>query len=300
MRRLAKSLVVAAISATCTPGAALAQKLKVYISVDMEGIAGVASDQQLGPAGFEYARFREFMTAEALAAIAGAKEAGATEILVSDSHGNMQNLLIERFPADVQIVRSTPRPLSMMQGIDSTFDAAIFISYHSGTANPQGVRAHTMSSARFAGIDLNGAPAAESRVNAAIAGYYGVPVVLISGDDIATAELKAVLGDVETATVKRAIGFHSTMTSTPEAAQALIRARTKAALERRASFKPYKLASPVRLDVTFKSYRPAEILSYLPIVERTTSHAIRYNGRNIIDVMKFMVFVGNYSVELEP
>ncbi|HEX6063444.1 MAG TPA: M55 family metallopeptidase [Longimicrobiales bacterium] len=296
MRSFAKFVLAALL----LPATAPAQKLKVYISVDMEGIAGVASDQQLGPTGFEYARFREFMTAEALAAIAGAKEAGATEILVSDSHGNMQNLLIERFPADVQIVRSSPRPLSMMQGIDSTFDAAIFIGYHSGTANPQGVRAHTMSSARFAGIDLNGAPAAESRVNAAIAGYYGVPVVLISGDDIATAELKAVLGDVETATVKRAIGFHSTITSTPEAAQALIRTRTKAALERRASFKPYKLASPVRLDVTFKSYRPAEILAYLPIVERTTSHAIRYNGRNMIDVMRFLVFVGAYSVELEP
>lgn len=277
-----------------------AQKLKVYISVDMEGIAGVVSDQQLGPAGFEYNRFREFMTAETLAAITGAKEAGATEIVVSDSHGNMQNLLIERFPADIQIVRSSPRPLSMMQGIDSTFDAAIFIGYHSGTANPQGVRAHTMSSARFAGIDLNGTPAAESRVNAAIAGHYGVPVVLITGDDAATAELKAVLGDVETAVVKRAIGFHSAITSTPEAAQNLIRERTKVALQRRASFKPYKVATPVRLDITFKSYRPAEILAYLPIVERTTSHAVRYSGRNMIDVMRFLVFVGSYSVELEP
>ena len=303
MRRFAKSLSLAVISGLwgLAPfGSAHAQKLKVYISVDMEGIAGVVSDQQLSPTGFEYARFREFMTAEALAAINGAKEAGATEIVVSDSHGNMQNLLIERFPADVQIVRSSPRPLSMMQGIDSTFDAAIFIGYHSGTANPQGVRAHTMSSARYAGIDINGSPAAESRVNAAIAGYYGVPVVLITGDDIATAELKSVLGDVETAVVKRAIGFHSAITSTPEAAQNLIKERTKAGLQRRASFKPYKVASPVRLDVTFKSYRPAEILAYLPIVERTTSHAIRYNGRNIIDVMRFMVFVGAYTVELDP
>ncbi|HEY0241026.1 MAG TPA: M55 family metallopeptidase [Gemmatimonadaceae bacterium] len=303
MRRFAKSLSLAVISGLwglATFGSAHAQKLKVYISVDMEGIAGVVSDQQLSPTGFEYARFREFMTAEALAAINGAKEAGATEIVVSDSHGNMQNLLIERFPADVQIVRSSPRPLSMMQGIDSTFDAAIFIGYHSGTANPQGVRAHTMSSARYAGIDINGSPAAESRVNAAIAGYYGVPVVLITGDDIATAELKSVLGDVETAVVKRAIGFHSAITSTPEAAQNLIKERTKAALQRRASFKPYKVANPVRLDVTFKSYRPAEILAYLPIVERTTSHAIRYNGRNIIDVMRFMVFVGAYTVELDP
>jgi D-amino peptidase len=284
----------------CLPLPVQAQKLKVYISVDMEGIAGVVSDQQLGPPGFEYARFREFMTAEALAAIAGAKDAGATEILVSDSHGNMQNLLIEKFPADVQIVRSSPRPLSMMQGIDSTFDAAIFIGYHSGTANPQGVRAHTMSSARFAGIDLNGAPASESRVNAAIAGHFGVPVVMISGDDVATAELKAVLGDVETAVVKRALGFHSAVTSTPEAAQNLIRAKAKAGVERRAAFKPYVVRTPVRLDITFKSYRPAEILAYLPIVERTNSHAVRYNGRTILDVMRFLVFVGSYSVELEP
>ena len=83
-------------------------------------------------------------------------------------------------------------------------------------------------------------------------------------------------------------------------AQNLIKERAKTALQRRASFKPYKVANPVRLDVTFKSYRPAEILAYLPIVERTTSHAIRYNGRNIIDVMRFMVFVGAYTVELDP
>lgn len=282
------------------PAQAHAQKLKVFISVDMEGIGGVVTDQQLGPTGFEYARFREFMTAEAMAAVEGAKQAGATEIVIADSHGNMQNLLIERFPADVQIVRASPRPLSMMQGIDSTFDAAIFIGYHSGTANPAGVRAHTISSARYAGIDLNGAPAAESRINAAIAGYFGVPVVLISGDDVATAELKAVLGDVETAVVKRAIGFHSAITMTPEAAQNLIRTRTRAAIERRTSFKPYVLRSPVRLDLTFKSYRPAEMLAYLPIVERTTSHAIRYSGRNMIEVMRFLVFVGSYSAELEP
>lgn len=300
MRRTAKFILGLAITGLWAQPRGYAQELKVFISVDMEGIAGVVSDQQLGPSGFEYGRFREFMTAEALAAIAGAKEAGATEFVVADAHGNMQNLLIEKFPPDVQIVRSTPRPLSMMQGIDSTFDAAIFIGYHSSTANPQGVRAHTMSSARYHAVNLNGAPAAESRVNAAIAGYFGVPVVLISGDDIATAELRAVLGDVEIAVVKKAIGFHSAMTLTPAAAQNLIREKTRTALERRAAFQPYRLGSPVRLDLTFKSYRPAEILAYLPIVERTSSHAIRYNGRTILDVMKFLSFVGNYSVELEP
>ena len=282
------------------PSAGHAQKLKVFISVDMEGIAGVVTEQQLGPSGFEYARFREFMTAEALAAIEGARVAGATEIVVADAHGNMQNLLIERFPPDVQIVRASPRPLSMMQGIDSTFDAAIFIGYHSGTHNPQGVRAHTMSSARYHHVALNGTPTSESRTNAAIAGYFGVPVVLISGDDVATAELKDWLGDVETVVVKKALGFHSAQTLTPQAAQNLIRERVQAALGRRASFKPYRINGPVRLDLTFKNYRPAEMLSYLPIVERTDAHSIRYTGRNILDVMRFLVFVGGYSVELEP
>ena len=127
----------------------LAQRpIKVFISVDMEGIGGVVTSEQLGPTGFEYTRFREFMTAEALAAIEGAREAGATEFVVADAHGNMQNLLIERFPANVTIVRGSPRPLMMMQGIDSTFSAAIFIGYHSATTNPRGVRAHTISSER--------------------------------------------------------------------------------------------------------------------------------------------------------
>ena len=100
------------------------KKLKVYISVDMEGIAGVVSDDQLGPGSFEYERFRQFMTKEALAAVNAAKEAGASEILVSDSHGNGENLLIDQFPKDVRIIRSWPRRLGMMAGIDDSFDAA--------------------------------------------------------------------------------------------------------------------------------------------------------------------------------
>src|SRR5690606_23436521 len=109
------------------------------------------------------------MTAEALAAIEGARAAGATEVLVADSHGSMQNLLIERLPDDVRLVRGTERPLGMMHGIDSTFHAAVFVGYHSATTNPEGVRAHTISSARYTSVALNGRPMAESTLNAAIA-----------------------------------------------------------------------------------------------------------------------------------
>jgi len=294
--------IVATFAALALPCAALgAQRpLKVYISADMEGIAGVVSPEQLGPTGFEYARFREFMTAEVVAAIEGAREAGATEVLVSDSHGNGLNLLIERLPADVRVVRSWPRPLGMMEGIDSSFAAAVFIGYHSGTTNPAGVRAHTLSSANYAGVALNGVQVPEAGLSAAIAGYYGVPVVLISGDDVAVEEARRLIGDVEGVVVKRALSFHAASTMTPQAAQALIKERVRAALARRGSLRPYRLSAPVRLDLTFKNYRPAEVLAYLPIVQRTDAHSIRFTGRNVLEVSRFLQFVGAYEPGLTP
>jgi D-amino peptidase len=137
-------------------------RIKIYISADMEGVVGVVTGEQLGPQGFEYQRFRELMTQEVNAAIQGALAAGATEIVVSDSHGNGQNLLIEKLPRDILLVRSWPRPLGMMQGIDSTFAGAVFIGYHSGTTNPEGVRAHTLSSARLTDVKLNGVSVSET------------------------------------------------------------------------------------------------------------------------------------------
>ncbi len=276
------------------------QGLKVFISADMEGVAGAVTPDQLGPAGFEYARFREFMTAEVLAAIEGAREAGATEIVVADAHGNGQNLLIERLPPDVRVIRSWPRPLMMMEGIDSSFHAAVFIGYHAATTNPAGVRAHTISSARLAAVKLNGTAVAEAGINAAIAGHFGVPVVMISGDDVTVAEAKALLGDVEGAEVKRAISFHSAATLTPQAAQALIRQKVRAGIQRREDFTPHVRRGPVRLDVTFKNYRPAEMLAYLPIVERVDAHTIRYTGPNMIAVSKFLEFIVTYCPELDP
>ena len=135
------------------------------------------------PQGFEYQRFREFMTQEVNAAIEAAFAAGATEIVVSDSHGNGQNLLIEKLPTNILLVRSWPRPLMMMQGIDETFAGAIFLGYHSGTTNPQGVRAHTISSARLADVKLNSISVPEAGINAAIAVIL-MCRLMISGDDM--------------------------------------------------------------------------------------------------------------------
>jgi D-amino peptidase len=283
---------------TTTVGAQ--QRTRVFISVDMEGIAGVVTSEQLGPTGFEYQRFREFMTAEALAAIEGAKAAGATEIVVADSHGNMQNLLVERLPADVVIVRGPVRPLGMLQGIDSTFHAAVFIGYHSATTNLTGVRAHTFASARYTSVELNGSPMSESSFNAVLAGHYGVPVVAISGDESAVGELVALVPNVATAVVKQSLGFHSAATRTPAAAQAMIREAVRTGVARRTEIRPYRLQAPYRLDLGFKSYRASEVIAYLPIVQRPTAHSIRYTANSILDVARFLSFLGAYSPEIDP
>jgi D-amino peptidase len=276
------------------------KKMKIYISADMEGVVGAVTADQLSPTGFEYQRFREFMTQEVNAAIEAAFEAGATEIVVSDSHGNAQNLLIEKLPKNILLVRGFPRPLVMMQGIDATFDGAIFLGYHSGTTNTQGVRAHTMSSARLADVRLNDISMSEGGVNAAIAGHFNVPIIMVSGDDAAVKEVSTLLGDVEGAVVKWNYGFHSAKTMMPEAAYTLIRAKVKMAIGRIKAFKPYKLKTPVQLDVRFKNYRPAEVLAYLSIVERTDAHSIRFMGKDMIEVSKFMEFIMTYEPGLDP
>jgi D-amino peptidase len=169
--------IAAAALLACLPTAVFTQPEgragRVFISADMEGITGVVQPAQLGPTGFEYSRAREWMTAEVKAAIEGARAAGATEFVVADSHGNAQNLLIDQLPEDVRVVRGFPRPMSMMQGIDATFGAAIFIGYHGSEFGADAVRGHTFSSARLLGVKLHGEEVSEGIFNAAIAGHFG-------------------------------------------------------------------------------------------------------------------------------
>ena len=289
-------VVLAVFSST-----ALAQDgLKIYISADMEGVVGAVTDAQLGPGGFEYERFRQFMTNEVNAAIDAARAAGANEFVISDSHGNGQNLLIDQLPDDVTIVRSWPREHSMMAGIDETFDGVIFLGYHASTNNTRGVRAHTMSSANITSLRLNGMTMTEGSMNAAIAGHFGVPVIMVSGDDIAVAENQVIIGDIEGAVVKWASGFHSARTLTPEAAYEVIRTRTKSAIDRIDDFEPYVLDTPIELELSLKHYQPVELLAYLSNVQKVNSHTIRFTGDDITEVSNFLTVVTSYRIDLQP
>ncbi len=290
---------VALLAALSLPGAQAQSRLRVLISVDMEGVAGTVTGDQLGPAGFEYGRFREFMTREALAAVTAAKAGGATEIIVADAHGNGENLLIEQFPPDVRIIRSWPRQLGMVAGADQA-DAVLFIGYHASTNNVKGVRAHTFSSANLTRVALNGVEVSEGSWAAAIAGHFNAPVIMMSGDDAAIAEVRSAVGNIEAAETKRTLGFHSALTLTPQASYDLIAARVKAAMARRAEFKPYKVTTPVTVDVSFKNYTPAEMLAYLPGFERTDAHSIRYRAKDMVEAEAIRTFITTYRVDMTP
>ncbi|MHB9879418.1 M55 family metallopeptidase [Pacificimonas sp. ICDLI1SI03] len=298
IRRLGTAfLLMFALSAA--PAAAQQDGYRIYISVDMEGLAGAVTPNQIIDDGNEYNEFRQIMLGELLAAISGAREAGATEFVISDSHGSLQNIPLEGLPEDVLIIRGEPRPLSMVEGIDNgEYDGAMFIGYHASASNMEGVRAHTFSSARLSEVKLNGVPASEGYINAAVAGQFDVPVILITGDDATIKELEAV--GAEGVAVKRAIGFHAAETLTPAAARKQIQAAARRAVGQIDSYRPFKVDTPAIMDVTFHYYRPAEVLSWLPQVERSGARSVRFEGETPADALKLLEFALSYSIDLTP
>lgn len=273
--------------------------MKLYISADIEGIAGVVSRDQGGPENFEYDKGREWMTGEVRAACEGAAEAGATEILISDSHGNGQNLLIDQLPEEVRLIRSWPRPLGMMEGIQAgDFDAAMFIGYHAGATNEGGNLAHTLYGITIHSVCINGEIASEGYISAATAGDFDVPIALITGDDVFVEETRGYLGDVEAVITKNALGTLSANTLSPTKSRELIRAAAKLSISRLNDFKPMTIATPVKLEVCFKHRLPAELLDYLPIVKRTDAFTVEYMAENMSDANRFLSFITSYEPTL--
>jgi D-amino peptidase len=288
MKRLLAALLVAPLVLQ-----AQARPRKIFISVDMEGITGVVQPAQLGPGGFEYDKAREWMTAEVNAAIAGIRESGAADIVVCDSHGNGQSVLIDKLPEDVRIVRGFPRPLEMMQGIDDTFAAAVFIGYHGSEWTTGAVRGHTISSARLLGIKLNGAEVSEGIYNAALAGQFGVPVAFVSGDRLAVAQLQQVAPSAEGAIVKEPYGYHSAMTVTPARGQAMIRDGLKRAMAKLGSLQPYRVRTPIDLEVGFKLTIDAERAAFVPGLARSDAHSVKGTFKDMTEITKLLQVVSS-------
>jgi len=269
--------------------AAQDNKLKVYIAADMEGVGGVSTwEVQADTKGREYDKSCHLMTEEVNAAVAGAFDAGASEVVVGDSHGDGQNIDLEALDKRAKLVRAWPRPLLMVQGIDNTFGAAALVGFYASQDQFPAVLAHNLNSQRIMQIKINGTPVSDAGLAAAIAGESGVPVVFASGDQTFTQEMKLLLGPIETVTVKEAIGFYAAEMMNPEAVRRLIREGVRRAVEQRGAMKPYRVPHPVKLEVTFKQPVNAEVVSYLPGVERSKGDTIVFTGRDMSEVARFI------------
>jgi len=261
-------------------------KLKIFISVDMEGISGVISGEETDQGGRDYGLFRQLMTEEVNAAIEGALQAGATEIVVRDAHGSALNILPHLLNPEALLIREWSQgPLDMMEGIDKTFDAVFFIGYHAQAGTPDAVLKHTINGTIY-DLKLNSKVVPEVGLNAAIAGYFGVPVALVTGDLAATRQAEEVLGDVSTVAVKEGIGKAGKMIH-PEKTRKLIKAAAVEALGNLARYKPFKLTSPVTMEITFTREDLAAKASWIPGARRTGNRSVAFTHQDLIEVMKF-------------
>lgn len=249
--------------------------MKVYISVDIEGISNVVNGEQGDPGNLEYERARRVMTLEANAAIQGARAGGASHVLVNDSHGSMRNLILNDLDAFAEVISGSPKPFSMVEGLDSSYDVAFFVGYHARAGTADAVLAHTFSGRHVAHVELNGTPVGEIGLNAAFAGLHGVPVGLVTGDQAATAEAKALLGEkLHTVTVKTSLGFQAARCLHPEETQSLIRQAAEHAITTRVA--PLLLEAPVVLRLVLKSPLMADYACLIPGTRRLDGYTIEY------------------------
>ena len=262
--------------------------MRVYISVDMEGVAGVVHEDQTDPidprhAG-EYNRSRRLMTAEANAAVEGALAAGAERVLVNDSHWLMMNILAEELHPAAELLSGGPKARSMVEGVELGFDAALFVGYHAMAGVSPAIIDHTYTSLVHE-ARLNGRPVGELAINAALAGTYDVPVVLVSGDQMLAAEARDLLGpSVETVVVKHAVGRFAARSVAP--AEACRRIREGAAAALRRSHTPWRLAAPIRLEVDFTLTQMADMAELAPGSVRTSGRTVTFTHDDYREVFR--------------
>lgn len=205
--------------------------MKLFISSDMEGTAGVVEWEQCRPGNPDYEYYRGLLQAEVNAAIEGAQAAGVTEFLVNDSHGRMANLRPDALAGQARYLSGRHKPMYMMQGLDASFDGIFFVSYHGSMGAAAATLTHTYNPLAIAEVRLNGAPAGESGINALVALGHGVPVLLVTGDATTAAELEPFCPGVRTAVVKQSLNRFAADSMHPQQARALIRAEARAAVE---------------------------------------------------------------------
>ncbi|MEV0144212.1 MULTISPECIES: M55 family metallopeptidase [unclassified Nonomuraea] len=259
--------------------------MKVYLSVDMEGVTGLTDPEEMHAGKRGYERGCELMTADANAAVAGACAAGATSVLVNDAHGSTKNLRIDLLDPRATLIRGPGKAQRMAQGLDGSYQAAGFVGYHARAGVQHGVLNHTWMGKEIQNVYLNGEVCGETRLVAACAGFHGVPVVLVTGDEAVGEEARELLGDVETVAVKKGIDKFSAELLPPGVAQSLIRDAMKRALTRLTDFTPYRPAPPYTLGVEWNSTAIAAAVGLIPGVKAVGSRHVEFTTDDFTQIM---------------
>lgn len=261
--------------------AAFAQQkpLKIFISVDMEGIGGIGTSKMTSSSGKDYSVGRQLMTDEINAVVSAIYEFAPAEILVNDSHGDMQNLLHRQLHPDVQYLQSNIKPLGMVQGLDASYDAVIFIGYHTRAGTKDGFLAHT-GSGSVKGLWINGTEVGEGGLNAHYAGAMGVPVILASGDKAFAEQIQEII-EVRTVSTKEAIGSSAAKLIHPDKVKAMLIKETLAALRDLPYAKPLSVKEPTTLRMKFSSTTRADIVMSIPEMKRIDGFTIEYTAKSM-------------------
>lgn len=252
--------------------------MNVYISVDMEGISGVVFPSQCSNGKLDYERFRRLMTAELNAAVEGALAGGAERIIVNDAHGTQNNILIEELHPAAELISGVPKPHGMMQGIGPEIDAAFLIGYHAMAGSRNGIIAHTMTG-QVAEVSINGLVVGETGLNAALAGAFDVPVVLVTGDQVTTEEACSQLGEIETVAVKEGVSQTAARSLHPEVAAEKIKAAAERALKLKV--KPFKVAFPLKTKITFNLPACADMAEHVPGIHRIDGRTMEWTSEDV-------------------
>jgi D-amino peptidase len=275
--------------------------MKLYISCDMEGTAGVCSWKQCDPSdAHEYPVYRRYMTREVRAAIEGARAGGASAFTINDSHWSMRNLLLDELPRDagLRVISGAPKPWSMMQGLDGMPDAVFFTGYHA-KAGDCATLAHTYSDSIYS-VAVNGTPCSEALLNAALAGSHGVPVVLITGDRTIVEESTRAMPWAVGVAVKDAIGFSAVNSLTPGAACEAIAAGAREAIGRVGLAKPFVFNPPFELTIETLAVEHADFIELMPGFDRIGGRAVRFSAAEYPALLRAFIAATRIAAAANP
>jgi D-amino peptidase len=271
--------------------------LRIYVSADIEGVAGVVAPIQGQTGNPEYERARRLMTEEVNAAIAGAFDGGADEVLVNDSHGSMTNLIAEAIDPRADLILGKPKYMNMAAGLTADFDA-VFLTGHHSRAGGAGVLAHTTSGFAFREIRFAGRPLGEPGIYGAFAGGLGVPVALLTGDDQAAAENRPLFEGAEFCVVKTALGARAARQLSVERAREAIRTAARTALGRLGSMKPFVIPGPFVAEFVMSNPALADLAALPPSARRIDTTTVAFDCVDVVQAIGWMNTLSAMSATL--